>query len=136
MTDKLPHEAIIEKWIRRYGHYNDDELIEAGDESDTIGVIMFDGFGENDDGVAENQNLWTFAVYIHKDSLTKEFKKHEQHPFAILPRPHEECCVHVWYRVMQDEVDVVTSIEDDDCTKLDRKFVIDLIHKIEERDKK
>ena len=109
MTDKLPHEAIIEKWIRRWmDTYNDDELIDVGDESGEDHLEkMFDGFGENDDGVAENQNLWTFAVYIQK-TLTKEFKKHEQHPFAI----HEECCVHVWYRVMQDEVDVVTSIED------------------------
>ena len=140
MTDKkITHEDIIEKWVRHWiDTRNDDNELKVGDESGEapFGVkIMFDGYGENDDG-SENRYMWSFAVFVHKDSVTKAFKPHDSNALAIIHRPKEECFITVWWQSEQDEIDIVTSIEHDNCTQLDRKFVIDLIHKIDNRDSK
>jgi len=141
MTDKdKRHYEIIEFWIRSWiDTYNNLKALEVGEDSGDkpFGTkIIFDGYGENDDG-SPNKKMWGFAVFVHKDSLTKEFKEHEMTPFALKHRPKEECCIYAWYDEEQDEVDISTYIEDekDNCTELDRNFVIDLIHKIAERDK-
>lgn len=137
MKDKSKYDNIIAEWIRHFAMTMEEkDYYQAGDDSGEApyGVkIIFDGYGENDDG-SDNHNIETFAVFVHKDSLTKPFKPHDSNPLAIIHRPKEECYIHVVCE--DDDVEVVTNIEHDDCTQLDRKFVIDLIHKIDERDSK
>ena len=69
---------------------------------------------------------------------TKEFKEHEFTPWALKHRREEECCVSYWFDKSDKSFHPVNYIEEenDDCTKLDRNFVIDLICAIDERDKK
>ena len=73
-----------------------------------------------------------------KTHLTKEFKEHEFTPWALKHRRDEECCVSYWFDKSDKSFHPVNYIEEenDDCTKLDRNFVIDLICAIDERDKK
>ena len=99
--------------------------------------IIFDGYAENDNGEPIKERL-NFAIFIHKDSLTKEFKEHEFTPWALKHRREEECCVSYWFDKSDNSFHPVNYIEEenDDCTKLDRNFVIDLICAIDERDKK
>jgi hypothetical protein len=139
MSDDNRHYEIIEFWIRNWiDTCKNMKALNVGDDSGEkpFGTkIIFNGFGENEDE-SQNKKMLNFAVFVHKDSLTKEFKEHETNPLALIHRPKEECCIYAWYDEEQDEVDVVTNIEDekDNCTELDRNFVIDLIHKIAERD--
>ena len=119
---------------------NENFDLEVGDNSGNapFGVkIIFDGYAEDDDGNPTKESM-SFAVFVHKNSLTKEFKKHEPNPFAIIHRPKEECYINCWYDSEEDNLDITTFIEDktDDCTELDRDFVIDLICKIYDRDNK
>jgi hypothetical protein len=137
-SKKIRHDDIITKWVRHFiNTRSDSDHFRAGDDSGEApyGVkIIFDGYGENDDG-SDNRNIETFAVFVHKDSLTQPFKPHDNHILAIIHRPKEECYIHVVWEVDKDHIEVVTYIEDenDNCTQLDRKFVTDLIHKIDER---
>lgn len=148
MTDENKiknYPIIIEKWVRTFidtmdieDYLNGD--LKAGNNSGTVpfGVkIIFDGYGTDKDENEEKNNL-SFAIFVHKDSLTKEFKEHETNPLALIHRPKEECYINCWYSVTDEEIENMTMVEDesDSCTELDRNFVIDLIHKIDERDKK
>ena len=134
------HYIAIEKWVKTFMKTMDKGDLEVGDDSGNtpFGVkIIFDGYAEDDDGNPIKESM-SFAVFVHKNSLTKEFKKHEPNPFAIIHRPKEECYINCWYDSEEDNLDITTFIEDktDDCTELDRDFVIDLICKIYDRDNK
>jgi len=56
----------------------------------------------------------------------------------LIHRPKEECYINCWYSVTDEEIENMTMLEDesDSCTELDRNFIIDLICKIDQRDKK
>jgi hypothetical protein len=129
---------IVEGWIREFISTMDDGWLEPGDESgDTpFGVkIIFDGYGYDEETNEENadENTMSFAVFVHKDSLTEEFKPHDLTPWALIHRPKEEVCIHAWYDVNEDSLEVIP-FEDSDSTELDHDFIIDTIFKIEERD--
>ena len=143
MTDENKIEnysIIIEGWVRTFIDTMDKGDLKAGNDSGTapFGVkIIFDGYAEDEDENPIKEKM-SFAVFVHKDSLTKEFKEHETNPLALIHRPKEECHINCWYDFTDEDCDINTFIEDktDSCTELDRNFVIDLIHKIDERDKK
>ena len=143
MTDENKIEnysIIIEGWVRTFIDTMDKGDLKAGNDSGTapFGVkIIFDGYAEDEDENPIKEKM-SFAVFVHKDSLTKEFKEHETNPLALIHRPKEECYINCWYDFTDEDCDINTFIEDerDSCTELDRNFVIDLIHKIDERDKK
>ena len=143
MTDENKIEnysIIIEGWVRTFIDTMDKGDLKAGNDSGTapFGVkIIFDGYAEDIDENPIKEKM-SFAVFVHKDSLTKEFKEHETNPLALIHRPKEECYINCWYDFTDEDCDINTFIEDerDSCTELDRNFVIDLIHKIDERDKK
>lgn len=129
---------VVEGWIREFISTMDDGWLEPGDESGDapFGVkIIFDGYGYDEETDEENsdENTMSFAVFVHKDSLTEEFKPHDLTPWALIHRPKEEVCIHVWYDVEEDSIDVIP-FEDNDSTELDHDFIIDTIFKIEERD--
>jgi hypothetical protein len=126
---------VVEGWIREFICTMDDGHLRAGDDSGEapFGVkIIFDGYGEDDDG-NEDLNTESFAVFVHKNSLTEEFPEHDQTPWALIHRPKEEVCIWAWYDCNSDEVTIIP-FEDSDSTQLDHDFIIDTIFKIQERD--
>lgn len=129
-----PYEEIVESWVREF-YATMDEDPEVGDESgdNPCGVkIIFDGYGEDDEGYPDCNSM-SFAVFVHKDSLTGEFPEHELTPWCLIHRPKEEVCIYVWYDCFEDEMEVIP-FEDSDGTELDHEFVRKLINDIEERD--
>jgi hypothetical protein len=75
----------------------------------------------------------SFAVFVHKDSLTEDFPPHDITPWALIHRPKEEVCIWVWYDENTDEVEVIP-FEENHSTELDLNFITGLIFKIHERD--
>lgn len=128
------YEEIVESWVREF-YSTMDDYPEVGDNSgDTPnGIkIIFDGWGETDEGDPDH-NSPSFAVFVHKNSLTEEFPEHDLTPWCVIQRPNEEVCIYVWYDLVEDRVDVIP-FEDRDSTKLDHEFVYKLINDIWERD--
>jgi hypothetical protein len=101
-----------------------DEEQEIGEDvSDQPEVkIIFDGYGdlEDEDENGEyryteggNKNMQSFAIFIHKDSLTEDFvfPEHDVYQFTfggmIQHRPAEEVCIYAWYDVEEDSWDIL-----------------------------
>jgi hypothetical protein len=150
-NDDRDYSEVIETWVRTFFSTMDEEdydneVLEPGDESGEapFGVkIIFDGYGikewEDENGEYQcdeqgNKNMMSFAVFVHKNSLTKEFPPHDLTPWALIHRPKEEVCIYAWYDLEEDQVDIIP-FEDNNSTELDHEFITDLIFKIQERDK-
>ena len=139
MNDDREYSEVIEGWVREFVCTMDegDDLEPGNDSGDApFGVkIIFDGYGYDEETNDEqgNKNMMSFAVFVHKDSLTEEFPPHELTPWALIHRPKEEVCIWVWYDVEHDEFDIIP-FEDNNSTELDHDFLVDLIFKIQERD--
>jgi hypothetical protein len=141
LDDERDYSPVIEEWIREFisTMEDDDHLYPGNDSGDApFGVkIIFDGFGDldTDEEYIEggNKAMKSFAVFVHKNSLTEEFPPHELTPWALIHRPKEECCIYVWYDENEDDVEVIP-FEDNNSTELDPKFVTDLIFAIRQRD--
>ena len=145
-NDERDYSEIIEGWVREFiSTMDDDEDLYPGNQSGEApaGVkIIFDGFGdletedENGEYVYEeagNKTMKSFAVFIHKNSLTEDFPPHDQTPWALMHRPKEEVCIWVWYDENTDDVEVIP-FEDNNSTELDIEFITDLIFAIQKRD--
>ena len=135
--DERDYSKIVEGWIRDFIETMNDGVLSAGDDSGEtpFGVkIIFDGYGYDEENDLENNdtNTLSFAVFIHKNSLTEEFPPHEQTPWALIHRPKEEVCIWAWYDVAADLVDIIP-FEDNNSTELDTKFVSNLIYEIHMR---
>lgn len=79
------------------------------DLSDTEGVkVIFDGYGETDDG-QDNEDMLSFAVFIHRDSGREGFvfPEHESAWGMIVHRPREEICIYAWYDAENDSWDII-----------------------------
>jgi len=139
MNDDREYSEVIEGWVREFVCTMDegDDLEPGNNSGDApFGVkIIFDGYGYDEETNDEqgNKNMMSFAVFVHKDSLTEEFPPHELTPWALIHRPKEEVCIWVWYDVEHDEFDIIP-FEDNNSTELDHDFLVDLIFKIQERD--
>jgi hypothetical protein len=139
--DEREYSDIVEGWVREFISTmdEDEDLYPGNDSGDTpFGVkIIFDGFGdlETDEEYIEggNKSLKSFAVFVHKNSLTEEFPPHELTPWALIHRPKEEVCIYVWYDENDDSVEVIP-FEDNNSTELDHDFVNELIFAIQQRD--
>ena len=140
-NDDRDYAEIIEGWIREFVSTmdEDEDLYPGNDSGDApAGVkIIFDGFGdletENDYVEGGNKEMKSFAVFIHKNSLTEDFPPHEQTPWALMHRPKEEVCIWAWYDENTDDVDIIP-FEDNNSTELDHKLITDLIFAIHKRD--
>lgn len=66
--------------------------------------VAFDGYGGDDGG---DKNIESYAMYVHKDSATKDFvfPDHEIGAYSVLHRPAEEVCIFYWYNVAEDTID-------------------------------
>ena len=132
--DERDYSKIVEEWIRDFIATMDEGVLTAGNDSGEapFGVkIIFDGYGYDEENDLENNdtNTLSFAVFIHKNSLTEEFPPHEQTPWALIHRPKEEVCIWAWYDVNADLIDIIP-FEDNNSTELDPKFVGNLIYEI------
>lgn len=60
--------------------------------------IIFDGYGETEDG-EEDLNSESYAVFIHKFSVSKDFAfpEHDVTPWGLVHRSDEELCLYAWY---------------------------------------
>lgn len=127
-----PYEDAVEYWVRDFIDTMDGGTLLPGDRSgdEPPGVkIIFDGYGTNEEtNEQDDQNVLSFAVFVHKTSLDQPFPEHEQTPWALLHRSAEEVCIWVWYDSKKDSIDVVP-FEDGD-THLEHEFVYKLIDKI------
>ena len=140
-NDDRDYSAIVEQWVRDFIATMDEDIFDGNgspgnDSGDTPnGIkIIFDGYGYNEETDEENDlNTLSFAVFVHKTSLTEDFPEHVQTPWALIHRPKEEVCLWCWYDVNADEVSVIP-FEDNNSTELDHKFVQNLIFEIAERD--
>jgi len=85
-------------------------FLEIGEDISAISGIkvIFDGYGydEETDEEGADVNLETYAVFIHRNSLTEEFPEHDLTPWGLIHRPKEEVCIYVWYDVEGDEFEV------------------------------
>jgi hypothetical protein len=138
MNDERDYSEVVEGWVREFISTMDDGDLEAGDDSGDapFGVkIIFDGYGYDEETDQENgdKSMLSFAVFVHKNSLTEEFPEHELTPWALIHRPKEEVCIWVWYDEKTDDIDIIP-FEDNSSTELDHDFVTDLIFQIEKRD--
>lgn len=133
LNDERDYSETIEGWVRDFISTMDEEDLEPGNRSgdEPPGVkIIFDGYGENDDG-EPNFDIMSFAVFVHKDSLkTGEFPEHDFTPWALIHRPKEECCIYVWYDVVSDSVEVIP-FEDNNSTNMDPEEVKEIIFGIQ-----
>ena len=131
---------IIENWVRAFikTMNNDvkDGYARSGDNFGDVpkGVkIIFDGYGYDESTNQEDDNnMLSFAVFIHKNSLTEHFPPHETNFNLIIHRPNEECYINVWYNVEDDNLTILP-FEDMNNTELDHNFLVDLIFKIDQR---
>jgi hypothetical protein len=144
--DDRDYSEVVEGWVRSFISTMDDgDDLEPGNRSgdEPFGVkIIFDGYGmlewDDEDGNYQcdeqgNKDMMSFAVFVHKDSLTEEFVDHDFTPWCLIHRPKEEVCIYCWYDANEDTMDIIP-FEDNNSTELDHKFVYDLIFKIAERD--
>jgi hypothetical protein len=144
-NDDRDYSEIIESWVRTFISTMDDGDLEPGDNSGEapFGVkIIFDGYGilewEDEDGNYQcdeqgNKDMMSFAVFVHKNSLTEEFVEHDLTPWCLIHRPKEEVCIYCWYDLNEDVLDVIP-FEDNNSTELDHDFVTNLIFEIHKRD--
>ena len=131
---------IIENWVRAFIKTMNtdvkDGYARSGEDFGDVpkGIkIIFDGYGYNEETDQDDDiNMLSFAVFIHKNSLTEDFPPHESNFNMIIHRPNEECYINVWYTVNDDYINVLP-FEDMDNTELDHNFLIDLIFKIDQR---
>ena len=136
----LNYLPIIEKWVRTFINTMNtdvkDGYAKPGEDFGEIpkGIkIIFDGYGYNEQTDQNDDiNMLSFAVFVHKNSLTEYFPPHESNFNMIIHRPNEECYINVWYTVNDDYINVLP-FEDMDNTELDHNFLIDLIFKIDQR---
>lgn len=146
INDEREYTEIVEEWVREFicTMDEDDDLYPGNDSGDApSGVkIIFDGFAdlEDEDENGEyryteggNKSVKSFAVFVHKTSLTEEFPPHQLTPWALIHRPKEEVCLYVWYDEETDDVEVIP-FEDNNSTELDPEFVTELIFAIHKRD--
>jgi hypothetical protein len=137
MKQMRPYEAVVEEWIREFYGSMAMGILQPGNDSGSapLGVkIIFDGYGYNEETNTEDDlNSLSFAVFVHKDSLSgKPFPEHEQTPFGLIHRLAEEVCIYCWYGIKEDEVDVVPFENGD--TKLEHQFVYELIDRLDRDD--
>ena len=136
----LNYLPIIEKWVRTFINTMNtdvkDGYAKPGEDFGEIpkGIkIIFDGYGYNEQTDQNDDiNMLSFAVFVHKNSLTEYFPPHESNFNMIIHRPNEECYINVWYTVKDDYVNVLP-FEDMNNTELDHNFLINLIFKIDQR---
>lgn len=136
MSDELTYEEMVAIWLRDYIDTMDEGYLRPGDRSgdELPGIkIMFDGYGYNEEtNNHDDENIMTFCIFIHKDSLSGHFPDHEENSRAIIHRPTDEVCIKAVYDVQEDYLEVLP-FEESESTELDHDFIYKLIQDIHEK---
>ena len=114
--------------------YRDSDELEIGENISSIPEvkIIFDGYGDLDTEEeyieGGNTDMESYAIFIHKDSLTEdfEFPEHDMTPWALIHRPKEEVCIYAWYDVAEDYWEILpleervydTTMKENDAMKI------------------
>lgn len=114
--------------------YRDSDELEIGENISSIPEvkIIFDGYGDLDTEEeyieGGNTDMESYAIFIHKDSLTEQFHfpEHTMTPWALIHRPKEEVCIYAWYDVVEDSWDILpleervydTTMKENDVMKI------------------
>ena len=133
--DDYDYEAYIRCVMHLLNNmYRDSDELEIGENISSIPEvkIIFDGYGDLDteeeyiEGV--NTDMESYAIFIHKDSLTEdfEFPEHDMTPWALIHRPKEEVCIYAWYDVAEDYWEILpleervydTTMKENDAMKI------------------
>ena len=141
-SDYARYESILIEMLKN--SWRDPDDLEIGrDISDLPEVkIIFDGYGDLEEEIngeykyteAGNKNMESYAIFIHKDSLTEGFifPEHDSYAFTfgsmIQHRPAEEVCIYAWYDVEKDSWDILP-LEDrlDEDNAMDENDVMTIL---------
>ena len=138
LNDDRDYSEIVEGWVREFISTMDDgDDLEPGNDSGDapFGVkIIFDGYGYDEETDDENGNksMLSFAVFVHKNSLTEEFPPHELTPWALIHRPKEEVCIYAWYDVENDDWSI-NSLDETSDHKMTDKQVMKILETLDKR---
>ena len=135
--------------IRFHVWQQPDELQIGEDISDVPEIkIIFDGYGdlEDEDENGEyryieggNENMQSYAIFIHKDSAQEGFifPEHESFSFSfgsmIQHRPAEEVCIYAWYDLETASWDILPLEERVEDTNLTVEQVMSILETLNER---
>lgn len=101
----MPNSDEILEYFLEDARANADALV-VGDDISSIQElkIIFDGYGEDEDTGEEDYGNESYAIFIHKDALKKDFvfPKHDNSPWALIHRPDQEICLYAWYNTNED----------------------------------
>jgi hypothetical protein len=102
--------------------------------------VIFDGYGdlETEDGEyieGGNTDMESYAIFIHKDSLTEdfEFPEHDFTPWALIHRPKEEVCLYAWYDVKEDYWEILPLEDRVYDTAMKEDDVMEILFALEEK---
>lgn len=118
--------------------WRDPDCLEIGvNISDVSEVkIIFDGYGYSEEtDEQDDTNLESYAIFIHKDSLTDnfDFPEHDLTPWCLIHRPKEEVCIYAWHDVAEDTWDFSMLGEIVDNTTMKEKDVMRILLGLEEK---
>jgi hypothetical protein len=126
--------------------WRDPEDLNIGEDiSDIPEVkIIFDGYGdlEDEDENGEyryteggNKNMESYAIFIHKDTMTEDFvfPEHELTPWCLIHRPKEEVCIYAWYDVENDQWDFTELSDRVDDTDMKEEDVMNILLHLEKK---
>lgn len=133
--DDYDYEAYIRCVMHLLNNmYRDSDELEIGENISSIPEvkIIFDGYGDLDTEEeyieGGNTDMESYAIFIHKDSLTEdfEFPEHDMTPWALIHRPKEEVCIYAWYDVAEDYWEILpleervydTTMKENDAMKI------------------
>jgi hypothetical protein len=118
--------------------WRDPDCLEIGENiSDVSEVkIIFDGYGYSEEtDEQDDKNLESYAIFIHKDSLTEnfDFPEHDLTPWCLIHRPKEEVCIYAWHDVAEDTWDFSMLEELVENTAMKEEDVMRILLGLEEK---
>jgi hypothetical protein len=118
--------------------WRDPDCLEIGENiSDVSKVkIIFDGYGYSEEtDEQDDKNLESYAIFIHKDSLTEnfDFPEHDLTPWCLIHRPKEEVCIYAWHDVTEDTWDFSMLEEIVEHTEMKEEDVMRILLGLEEK---
>jgi hypothetical protein len=118
--------------------WRDPDCLEIGENiSDVSEVkIIFDGYGYSEEtDEQDDKNLESYAIFIHKDSLTEnfDFPEHDLTPWCLIHRPKEEVCIYAWHDVAEDTWDFSMLEEIVEHTEMKEEDVMRILLGLEEK---
>ncbi|MCF8160480.1 MAG: rhodanese-like domain-containing protein [Polaromonas sp.] len=113
----ISFDKIIEGWVGDFESTMNKYDISPGEDSGDVpcGIkIIFDGYGESESHESgKNKNLLSFAVFIHKDSMSGTFPEHDTQWGCVVHRPKEELCIYAWAHLDHKDGRVIEVLTDD-----------------------